>query len=84
MSPTIKADGDTWRAELDDEEGEEGRAILFFCTTTDQRPYRVAWLPAGRFARGEDLEGATQDELRALFAASRSMGAPREYPTYGS
>ena len=44
MSARIKADGDTWKAQLGEEGG--GRVVLFFCTTTDQRPYRVVEIDA--------------------------------------
>ena len=80
MSATIKADGDTWRAEIGDEGGD--RLMVFFCTTTDQRPYRVVRLEPGRYAADDALERVSEDELRALFEASRSMGIPRDYPTY--
>lgn len=79
MSGTIKADGDTWRARLDDPGGE---AVVFFCTSTDQRPYRVVRVAPGRFAGDAALDGLTPAELKELFDASGSMGAPLEYPTY--
>lgn len=84
MSAKIKADGDTWRARL----GEEGEGaepiVLFFCESTDQRPYRVAEVEPGRFAGPDDLDRAGEEELQTLYRASRSMGSPRDYPTYGS
>lgn len=81
MSARLKADGDVWTARLGAARGDR-RPVLFFCTTTDQRPYRVVEVETSRFATEADLEALDADELRALFAASRSMGAPREYPTY--
>ncbi|MDX1578723.1 MAG: hypothetical protein R3266_09560 [Gemmatimonadota bacterium] len=84
MSATIKAEGDTWRARLGAVSSAGNRTLLFFCESTDQRPYRVVELEAGRFASEEDLAEASDEELLALFAESRSMGAPKEYPTYGS
>ena len=80
MSARIKADGDTWRAELADD-GDD-RIIVFFCSTTDQRPYRVVRLDHDRFSEDEPLGEISEGELRALFDASQSMGAPIEYPKY--
>ncbi|MCG8469465.1 MAG: hypothetical protein MJB57_14875 [Gemmatimonadetes bacterium] len=80
MSPRIKADGDTWKVEIGDEGG--GRVAVFFCTSTDQRPYRVVELDADRYADEAALDEASEEDLHALFEASRSMGAPRSYPTY--
>lgn len=81
MSRTLKAEGDRWTARLGEARGER-RPVLFFCTTTDQRPYRVVEVEASRFASDDDLEALGGDELGKLFEASRSMGAPRGYPTY--
>lgn len=81
MSVTIRADGDTWRARLGGR-GKE-RAVIFFCVTTDQRPYRV--VPVGDPLSAEtDLEALSAPELRELYDGSRSMGAPTDYPTYHS
>ena len=82
MSTSIKADGDTWRAELGDE-GSGGRVVVFFCATTDQRPYRVVEIEAGQYTGETGLDEASAEEVQALFDASRSMGAPKDYPTYG-
>lgn len=80
MSATIRADGDTWRADV--ESGAGGATVVFFCETTNQRPYRVVRTD-GPMTDGE-LESLGQAELRDLFDRSRSMGAPVEYPTYES
>jgi len=81
VSATIKADGDTWRAELGG--SRPARNVVFFCESTNQRPYRV--IPVGdRFGDVDDLGDLTAEELRDLFDQSGSMGAPAEYPTYGS
>ncbi len=80
MSTRIKAEGDVWRAELADEGGE--RVLVFFCTSTDQRPYRVVRVDADRYGGSDALEEISEEELQGLFAASRSMGIPRDYPTY--
>ena len=79
MSAQIKAEGDTWTARLGEQRpGATMRPVLFFCTTTDQRPYRVVEVPTGRFDGDADLEGLSQEELRGLFADSGSMGFPQE------
>jgi len=81
VSVTLKADGDTWQARLGGQEN--ARLVVFFCVTTDQRPYRV--VPVGDWCSSEtDLEGLSHDEVDELFARSRSMGAPADYPTYHS
>lgn len=81
MSATLKADGDTWETRLGEARGGL-RPVLFFCATTDQRPYRVVEVDASRFTSDDDLAALGRDGLRELFEASRSMGAPRDYPTY--
>ena len=80
MSTRIKAEGDVWRAELAEEDGE--RLVVFFCQSTDQRPYRVVRLDPDRHGGSEALQEMPEEELRGLFEASRSMGIPRDYPTY--
>ncbi|WP_419858363.1 hypothetical protein [Candidatus Palauibacter irciniicola] len=80
MSMRIKAEGDVWRAELAEENGE--RVVVFFCQSTDQRPYRVVRLDPDRTGGSETAEEIPEEELRHLFEASRSMGIPRDYPTY--
>ncbi|WP_419948071.1 hypothetical protein [Candidatus Palauibacter sp.] len=82
MSTRIKADGATWRATLAEEGGEH--LVVFFCTSSDQRPYRVVRVDADRYAGSGAFDEIPEEELRALFAASRSMGIPEDYPTYGS
>ncbi len=76
----IKAEGDVWRAELAEENGE--RVVVFFCQSTDQRPYRVVRLDPDRYSASDPPEEVQEEELRDLFEASRSMGIPRDYPTY--
>ncbi len=80
LSTRIKAEGDVWRAELADEGGE--RVVVFFCVSTDQRPYRVVRVDPDRYEGSDALEEIPEEELRGLFEASRSMGIPRDYPTY--
>lgn len=81
MSVTIKASGDTWRVELGG--NESTRTVVFFCESTNQRPYRVVQV-GDRFAGPEDLANLDSDGLRELFDRSGSMGAPTGYPTYSS
>ncbi len=80
MRATIKAGGDTWRAEVENQGGDA--TVVFFCETTNQRPYRV--VRAGGPMGDDELSALSADDLRGLFERSRSMGAPIEYPTYGS
>ena len=79
MSAKVKADGDTWEAKLGGRVG--SRVVVFLCVTTDQRPYRVVSVGDG-LATQDDLEALPGVEVDELFARSRSMGAPTEYPTY--
>ena len=75
----IKADNDTWTAELGSPGREGFRTVVFFCASNGQRPYRVIEVPAGRFASQDDLERLSEDGLRELFGATGSMGAPLSY-----
>lgn len=75
MAREIKADNDTWTARLGEGLTEPGeRTVLFFCKTTDQRPYRVATVEEERVARDPELRRLSERELRELFEASQSMG----------
>lgn len=79
----VRADGDTWAVRMGDRApDQECRLVLFFCETTDQRPYRVVEVPSERIADAEALESLDERALRELFDASSSMGTPRSYPTY--
>ncbi len=83
MSRSIKADGDTWTVRVGERPpSPDVRHVLFFCRTTDQRPYRVVEVPADRVADGDAVDRLSDDDLRELFAASRSMDYPRSYPVY--
>lgn len=83
MGRSIKADGDTWTVRVGERPpSPDVRHLLFFCRTTDQRPYRVVEVSADRVADGEALDRLSDDELRELFAASRSMDYPRSWPAY--
>lgn len=72
MAMTIKAAGDTWEVRL----GERPRAgfhtVLFFCTTTNQRPYRVCEVPVADL--DGRLEGLSEAQLQGLFSKSGSLG----------
>jgi hypothetical protein len=75
-----RADGDAWSVRLGEASKREGfRTLLFFCVTTNQRPYRVVEVPDDRLADQEavnELDDAAVDEL---FRASRSMGYPLDF-----
>ena len=76
----FKADGDTWSVRLGERSRREGyRSLLFFCTTTNQRPYRVVEVPAEEFSDPEILGQLDNAALLELFHASRSLGYPLEY-----
>ena len=75
----IKASNDTWTAALGGPGREGFRAVVFHCTSNGQRPYRVAEVPAERFASQDDLERLPENELRELFEGTTSMGVPRSY-----
>ena len=79
MATHIKADNDTWRAQLGSSDREEFRAVVFFCSSNGQRPYRVVEVPTDRFASQDDLDRLSEADLRALFDETTSMGAPRTY-----
>ncbi len=78
---TISADGDSWRAELADDGGK--RIVVFFCLTTDQRPYRVACMDSGWYPDAESLENVPEEQVKALFRSSGSMGVRLDFPAYG-
>ena len=72
MATTIKAAGDTWEVRLGERPRAGCQTVLFFCTTTNQRPYRVCEVPAAELAGG--LEGLSEERLRGLFDRSGSLG----------
>jgi hypothetical protein len=76
MTTTLKANGDTWRAELGGSAPRGGHRILvFFCASNDQRPYRVVEVPEAEISDPEALGRLDGDRLRGLFDRSVSMGA---------
>ena len=77
MARTIKADGDRWRVRLGEDRPHPGvRVVLFFCETTDQRPYRVVEVPEERFESQADLERLSDAELLELYRGSVSLDFP--------
>lgn len=77
MARTIKADGDRWRVRLGEDRPRPGvRVVLFFCETTDQRPYRVVEVPETRFPTQADLERLSEAELLELYRRSVSLDFP--------
>jgi hypothetical protein len=84
MDRKIKAAGDTWQCRLSAEASEpDVRPLVFFCVTNDQRPYRVVEVSRDRIDGPDALAALSDEDLEALFEAARSMGFPRDYPTYG-
>jgi hypothetical protein len=79
MATMIKADNDTWSAQLGGAAREGHRAVVFFCASNGQRPWRVVEVPEDRFATQEDLERLSEEDLRELFGDSVSLGAPRTF-----
>lgn len=79
MASRIKADNDTWSAQLGASDREGYRTVIFFCASNGQRPYRVIEVPADRFGSQADLDRLSEGDLRDLFAGTTSMGAPRTY-----
>lgn len=85
MARKIEADGDTWVVRVGEHRETPGvTTIVFFCKTTDQRPYRVIEVPDDRIADADDLEALTQHELTEMFRDSGSMGAAEERSVKGT
>ncbi len=80
MSVTIKAEGGRWRAEAAQEGGTH--LVVFFCESSDQRPYRVVRVEDDQYQSNEALAAASDDDLAALFEASESLGRRVDYPSY--
>lgn len=80
MARTIRIDGDRWKIRLSREPPGPGvRAVVFFPTTSDQRPYRVVEVEEERVSGPEDLEALSERELEELFRAASSMDFPHGY-----
>jgi hypothetical protein len=80
MARKIRADGDVWRVQLSLHPPRPGvQAVLFFCVTTGQRPYRVVEVPEERISGPEDLDALPEREVAELFERSRSLDFPRTY-----
>lgn len=76
----FKADGDAWSVRLGETSGREGfRTLLFFCVTTNQRPYRVVEVPEERLADQAAVDKLDDASVEELFRASRSMGYPLDF-----
>jgi hypothetical protein len=73
----IEADGDRWRVRLGNDRPRPGvRVVLFFCETTDQRPYRVVEVSEERFRTQADVEGLSSEETLELYRGSVSLDYP--------
>ena len=76
----FKADGDAWSVRLGEASEREGfRTLLFFCVTTNQRPYRVVEVPEERLADQAAVDKLDDAAVEELFRASRSMGYPLDF-----
>ncbi len=76
----FKADGDAWSVRLGEASEREGfRTLLFFCVTTNQRPYRVVEVPEERLADQAAVDKLDDASVEELFRASRSMGYPLDF-----
>ncbi|MEE9579510.1 MAG: hypothetical protein V3W24_08000 [Gemmatimonadota bacterium] len=76
----FKADGDAWSVRLGETSEREGfRTLLFFCVTTNQRPYRVVEVPEERLADQAAVDKLDDASVEELFRASRSMGYPLDF-----
>lgn len=85
MARKIEADGDTWMVRVGERREAPGvTTILFFCKTTDQRPYRVTEVPDDRIADADDLEVLSEREILELYRDSGSMGAAAERSVKGT
>lgn len=85
MARELEADGDTWVVRVGERREAPGvTTILFFCKTTDQRPYRVAEVPDDRIAGAGDLEVLSERELVELFRQSGSLGQAAERSVKGT
>lgn len=85
MARELEADGDTWVVRVGERREAPGiTTVVFFCRTTDQRPYRVAEVPDVRVADAADLEALSERELRELFRSSGSMGAAADRAVRGT
>lgn len=77
----IRADGDRWRVRFSERPPHPGvNALVFFCVTTNQRPYRVVEVDARELPDASALEALSDHELRDLFERSGSMDFPHRYP----
>lgn len=85
MARTIEADGDRWVVRVGERREAPGTTtVLFFCETTDQRPYRVAEVSEERVADADDLEALSERELTELYRGSGSMGTAAERSVKGT
>jgi len=85
MARKIEADGDTWIVRVGERREAPGiTTVVFFCETTDQRPYRVTEVPDDRVADADDLEALSERELTELFRDSGSLGSAEERSVRGT
>ncbi len=70
---SIEADGDRWFVKLGEHAPHPGVATVLFFPRNGQRPYRVAEVPATRFASQDALDALSDGDLIGLFAQSDTM-----------
>ena len=76
----FKAEGDSWSVRLSEQATPpEVQVVLFFCLSTDQRPYRVVEVAREELPDVAALKRMSEQELQKLFQASNSMGFPRTF-----
>ncbi|MBI4545119.1 MAG: hypothetical protein HY703_07995 [Gemmatimonadetes bacterium] len=74
MALRLKADGATWEARIARDDPHPGvRAVVFYCITNPQRPWRVAELPADRLDSTDGLASLSRAELKGIFAQADPM-----------
>lgn len=80
MGRKFKAEGDSWSVRLSEKSpSPEVQVVLFFCLSTDQRPYRVVEVSREGIPDEAALKSMSEQELEELFRASNSMGFPRTF-----
>jgi len=76
MREEFRADGETWRVTVDEDDTARGvRTVVFHCMSNSNRPYRVV---ESSGLEGRDVERLSQDELGELFDRSQTMDYSRD------
>ena len=73
MKDEFRADGDTWRVTVGDQDGRRAvDTIVFHCVSNANRPYRVVEVPEP-VLNGRGIDALTEDDLAGLFGRSQTM-----------